>query len=149
MALTETISEQIKTAMKSGDKRRLETLRSIRALIIEFEKSGTERAMNEDDEQKILLSAAKKRKDAVEQYRNAGRDDAAAAEEEELGIIQEFLPAQLSEADIETVLKAIIEQTGAQSASDVGKVMGAAMKELRGKADGTMVQATVKRLLGA
>jgi uncharacterized protein len=149
MALTEIITEQMKAAMKSGDKLRLETVRSIRALILEFEKSGVERAMNEEDEQKMLLSAAKKRKDAIEQFRNAGRNEAADKEAAELAIIQEFLPKQMDEAEVEAAVKAIIEQTGAKTPQEVGKVMGAAMKELRGKADGTLVQTIAKRLLGA
>ncbi|TAE25028.1 MAG: GatB/YqeY domain-containing protein [Candidatus Kapaibacterium sp.] len=149
MALTETISEQMKAAMKSGDKLRLETLRSLRALILEFEKSGADRAMNEEDEQKMLLSAAKKRKDAIEQFSNAGRKEAADKEAAELAIIQEFLPKQMDEAEVETAVKAIIESVGAKTPQEVGKVMGAAMKELRGKADGNLVQAVAKRLLGA
>jgi uncharacterized protein len=149
MALTETINEQLKTAMKAGDKIRLETLRSLRALILEFEKSGVGRAMNADDEQKLLLSAAKKRKDAIEQFRAVGRAEAVAKEETELAIIQEFLPQQMTEAEVEAALQSIIEQVGAKDAKDVGKVMGAAMKELRGKADGTVVQTVAKKLLGA
>jgi uncharacterized protein len=149
MALTEMITEQMKTAMKSGDKIRLETLRSLRALILEFEKSGAGRTMNEEDEQKLLLSAAKKRKDAIEQFRAVGREEAMAKEEAELAIIQEFLPQQMSEAEVESVLRLVVEQVGATGAKDVGKVMGPAMKELRGKADGTLVQTVVKRLLGA
>lgn len=139
----------MKTAMKSGDKLRLETLRSLRALILEFEKSGAGRAMTEEDEQKMLLTASKKRKDAIEQFRNAGRTEAADKEAAELAIIQEFLPKQMNEAEVETAVKAIIESTGAKTPQEVGKVMGAAMKELRGKADGNLVQAVAKRLLGA
>ncbi len=147
--LTEIITEQMKAAMKSGDKLRLETVRSIRALILEFEKSGVGRAMTEEDEQKLLLSAAKKRKDSVEQYRAANREDLASKEEAELAIIQEFLPKQMDESEVEAAVKVIIEQVGAKTPQEVGKVMGAAMKELRGKADGTLVQAVAKRLLGA
>lgn len=139
----------MKTAMKGGDKLRLETLRSLRALILEFEKSGAGRAMNEEDEQKLLLSASKKRKDAIEQFRNAGRTEAADKEAAELAIIQEFLPKQMEEAEVEAAVKAIITSVGATTAQEVGKVMGAAMKELRGKADGNLVQAVAKRLLGA
>jgi uncharacterized protein YqeY len=147
--LSEIITEQMKAAMKSGDKLRLETIRSIRALILEFEKSGVGRTMTEEDEQKLLISAAKKRKDSVEQYRAANREDLASKEEAELAIIQEFLPKQMDENEVEAVVKTIIEQVGAKTPQEVGKVMGAAMKELRGKADGTLVQTVAKRLLGA
>jgi hypothetical protein len=147
--LSEIITEQMKAAMKSGDKLRLETIRSIRALILEFEKSGVGRTMTEEDEQKLLISAAKKRKDSVEQYRAANREDLASKEEAELAIIQEFLPKQMDESEVEAVVKTIIDQIGAKTPQEVGKVMGAAMKELRGKADGTLVQTVAKRLLGA
>ena len=149
MALTEIINDQMKAAMKSGDKQRLETIRSIRALILEFEKSGAARAMTEEDEQKILLFAAKRRKDSVEQYRAAKRDDLADKEAAELLIIQEFLPKQMTEEEVEIIVKGIIEQMGAKTPQEVGKVVGASMKELRGKTDGNVVQAVVKRLLGA
>lgn len=147
MSFTQTITDEMKTAMKSGDKVRLETIRSLRALILEFEKSGAGREMNDDDAQNILISAAKKRKDAIEQYRSAGREDLAQKEEAELVIIQEFLPQQLSAEQVSSRIKEIISEVGAVGAKDFGKVMGVAMKEMRGKADGTLIQSTVKELL--
>jgi uncharacterized protein len=149
MTLAETINQQMKAAMLAADKLRLETLRSIRALILEFEKSGIDRAMTPDDEVKILLSAAKKRRDAIEAFDNAGRTEAADKERAELAIIQEFLPAQMSEDDVRAELRAIITTVGATGPGDVGKVMGAAMKTLKGKADGGMIQRIAKDLLGA
>jgi uncharacterized protein YqeY len=146
--LNDAINDQMKTALKAGDKQRLETLRSIRALILEFEKSGVGRAMNQEDEQKILLSAAKKRKDAAEQYRAAKREDLAVKEEAELAIIQEFLPKQMEASEVEAILKGFIATLGIQSPAEMGKLMGAAMKELRGKADGNLVQSLAKQLLG-
>lgn len=147
MALEQTINEALKEAMKNGDKIRTTTLRSIRASIIEFNKSGVARAMTKDDELKILSSAAKKRKDAIEMYQNAGRTDLANNEQAELDIIQEFLPKQMTEEEITNAIKAIIEKIGAKDIKDVGKVMGSAMKELKGKADGSIVQKIVKDLL--
>lgn len=149
MNLTDTIQADIKEAMKSGDKLRLETLRSIRAGILEFEKSGMDRAMTDEDAVAILTKAAKKRRDAIEQYRAAGRADAAASEEAELAIIQSYLPAQMSRDEIAAVLTEVIAAVGASGPSDVGKVMGAAMKQLKGKADGTLIQAVAKEMLGA
>lgn len=149
MSLTETINQQLKAAMLASDKIRLETLRSIRALILEFEKSGVDRAMTSEDEIKILTSAAKKRKDAIEAYDAAGRTEAADKERLELTIIQEFLPAQMSDDAIRAELQSVIAAIGATSPSDVGKVMGAAMKTLKGKADGTVIQRIAKELLGA
>ncbi|MFN4909068.1 MAG: GatB/YqeY domain-containing protein [Bacteroidota bacterium] len=148
MTLTETVNEQIKTAMKSGDKLRLETLRSLRAGILEFEKSGVDRAMTPEDEFKILNSAAKKRKDAIEQYDAVGRADAAQQERAELAIIMEFLPAQMTEEEIRAAVAEIAAQIGAAQQSDFGKLMGAATKALKGKADGSMIQQVAKSLLG-
>jgi uncharacterized protein YqeY len=149
MSLTETINQQLKAAMLASDKIRLETLRSIRALILEFEKSGIDRSMTPEDEIKILTSAAKKRKDAIEAFDAAGRTEVADKERTELAIIQEFLPAQMSDDDIRAELQTVIDAIGASSPSDVGKVMGAAMKTLKGKADGTVIQRIAKELLGA
>lgn len=149
MALENIINEEMKSAMKSGDKLRLDTLRSIRASIIEFAKSGSGREMNSDDEIKMLNSLAKKRKDAIAMYEQAGRIDMQAQETAELAIIQEFLPKQLSDDEIIDRIKEIIEKAGATSEKDFGKVMGPAMKALSGQADGGKVQSIVKNLLGA
>lgn len=149
MTLSENIVQQMKTAMLASEKLRLETLRSIRAAILEFEKSGSGRTMTPEDELAILMGAAKKRKDAIEQYENVGRAEAAAKEAAELAIIQEFLPAQMSDAEIRDALSAVIAGMGTVGPSDVGKVMGASMKTLKGKADGTLIQKIVKELLGA
>lgn len=148
MSLEATINEELKAAAKAKDKIRLETIRSIRASIIEYAKSGAEKEMDEEIEQKILLSAAKKRKDAIEMYEKADRQELADKEKQELAIIQEFLPKQLSEDEIKEIVKKIVEDTGASSMKDMGRVMGASMKELKGKADGNQVQAIVKELLG-
>lgn len=147
MTFTDTINDQIKTAMKAGDKLRLEVLRSLRAGILEFEKSGVDRAMTPDDEFKIINAAAKKRKDAIEQYTTAGRPEAAAKEQAELDIIMEFLPAQMSADDVKAEIARIIAEVGATGPGDFGKVMGAAMKTLKGKADGNLIQSAAKDLL--
>lgn len=148
MNLEETITEHLKNAMKDGNKLRTETLRSIRSQIIEFNKSGAGRELGDADEIKLLNSAAKKRKDAIDMYRSAGRDDLAEKEEGELAIIQEFLPKQLSDEEIEAEIREVILQTGAAGAKDMGKVMGISMKKLSGKAEGGKVQEIVKKLLG-
>ena len=147
MTFEQIINEDLKESMKSGDKLRLETLRSLRASIIEFTKNGTGKDMTEEDAQKILLNASKKRKDAIEMYRQAGRQDLLEKEESELAIIAAYLPEQLSESEVVDALKLIIQQVGAEGPKDMGKVMGLAMKELRGKADGTLVQQCLKELL--
>lgn len=135
--------------MKSRDSLRLETLRSIRAGILEFEKSGTDRTMTSDDEFKILNSAAKKRKDAIELYENAQRSEAAEKERAELAIIMSYLPEQMDADAVRAAIAEIVSQLGANQPSDFGKVMGMAMKQLKGKADGTLIQTVAKELLGS
>lgn len=149
MPLTTQITADLKEAMKSGDKVRLETLRSIRAGILDFEKSGAGRAMTPDDEMDILNSAAKKRRDAIDIYEKNGRHEAADKERMELRIIMSYLPKQLSEDELRAVVKEIIIALGATKPADLGKVMGAAMKRLKGQADGNVVQSVAKSLLGA
>lgn len=147
MNLEEKITEALRQAIKEGNQIRMNTLRSIRASIIEFNKSGIGRAMTPDDELKILQSAIKKRKDAIELYEKGGRQELADREKEEIRIIQQFLPEQLSEAEIRTIVKKIIIEVNASSLKDLGKVMGKAMQELKGKAEGSLVQSIAKELL--
>jgi uncharacterized protein YqeY len=148
MNLTEKINQDLKTAMKSGDKLRTETVRSIRALILEFLKSGSGKELNEEEELKLLTGAAKKRKDSIEQYRNAGREDLAMKEEKELEIISEYLPEQYSRERIKAEVEKIAKQAGAVSKEDFPKLMPLVMKELRGKADGKEVRSVVEEYLG-
>ncbi|MGQ9818926.1 MAG: GatB/YqeY domain-containing protein [Candidatus Kapaibacteriales bacterium] len=147
MSLEERINEELKKAIKSGDQIRMNTLRSLRASIIEFHKSGINREINFDDELKILQSAVKKRKDAIELYQKGNRMDMVEVERKELQIIEEFLPPKLSENEIQTRLQEIISELGATSLKDLGKVMGKAMNEFKGKADGSVVQKIAKELL--
>lgn len=148
MNLEQKINEEIKSAMKAGQKLRLETLRSVRAAIIEFAKSGLAREMNEDDEIKILNNLAKKRKDAIEMYKQANRNELMEKEQEELGIIAEFLPKQLTEDEIKAILVELVKSVGAESPKDMGKVMGPVMKQLSGKADGNQVKTILQEILG-
>jgi uncharacterized protein len=147
MALTQRINEDLKAAMKSGNKLRLETLRMLRAQIIEFEKKGLDRPMNEDDEMSILISASKKRKEAIEIFTKAGRMELVEQETKELEIISEYLPKQLSREDAEKIVAALIQQSGAASVKDIGKVMPGAMKELKGKIDSKTISEIVKQKL--
>jgi uncharacterized protein len=148
MALKDKINEDLKAAMKSGDKLKLETIRSIRALILEFEKSGTGKELNPEEELKMLTTAAKKRKDSIEQYRNAKREDLASKEESELLILQEYLPKQLTEEEIKEEIRKTAESIGAKSKEDFPKLMPQVMKILKGKADGKLVKSAVEKFLG-
>lgn len=147
MKLKEKINIDLKDALKSGDKIKLQTIRSIRALILEFEKSGSGKEFNEEEEIKLLSSAAKKRKESIEQYTNAGRNDLAQTEEAELKIIMSYLPKQLDEKEIEIKIKELANKIGAETKSDFGKLMSVAMKELKGKADGKIVKTIVEKVL--
>ena len=137
----------MKAAMKSGNKLRLETLRMLRAQIIEFEKKGLDRPMNDDDEMSILISATKKRKEAIEMYTGAGRTELAEKETKEMEIISEYLPKQLSREDAEKIVAGLILQAGASSVKDMGKLMPLAMKELKGKIDSKVISEIVKQKL--
>ncbi len=147
MNLKEKINDDLKSAMKEGDKTKLTTVRSIRALILEFEKSGTGKELTGEEELKLLSTAAKKRKDSIEQFRNAGRNDLADKEEAELNILMSYLPKQLSEEDIDKEVKRIGEELNANSKEDFPKLMPEVMKQLKGKVDGKMVKKSVENYL--
>jgi len=147
MNLKEKINNDLKDAMKAGDKIRLQTIRSIRALIIEFEKSGLKKILDQEEEIKLLSSAAKKRKESIEEFSKAGREDLASNEEAELKIIMTYLPAQLSEEEVESRVKQLAEEIGAKSSADFAKLMPAAIKQLKGLADGKTVKHAVEKIL--
>jgi uncharacterized protein YqeY len=150
MGLSEKISQEIKAAMKSGDRLRLETLRTLRAALMEktIEKRGAGQEISPDDEVAVLLSAAKKRRESIEEFTKGGRMELVEQETKELGIIQEYLPAQMSPEEISRAIDEIASGLGVSSPSDFGKVMSQAMKQLRGRADGKLVQELVKKRLG-
>ena len=148
MDLSEKINTDLKIAMKSGDSVRLNTVRAIRTKIIELSKRGTGSAITPEDELTILLGEVKKRKEAIEMYQKGGRTDLADQEQRELEIINEYLPKQLSREEAVEIVKKIINEVGAVTAKDFGKIMPLAMKELKGKVDGKVVQELVKQQLG-
>ncbi|MEX0735855.1 MAG: GatB/YqeY domain-containing protein [Bacteroidota bacterium] len=147
MTLTEQISADMKVAMKSGEKLRLETLRTVRAQIIELTKRGSDKPITPDDELSVLMAAMKKRKEAIELYEKAGRSELARQEQEELKIISSYLPTPMTREEAEKTVESIIRTTGASSPRDFGKVMPLAMKELKGRIDGKIVQELVKSKL--
>ncbi len=148
MNLTEQINIDLKTAMKSGDSIKLNTIRSIRAQIIELSKRGIDASITPEEELTVLLSGAKKRREAIEMYEKAGRNDLADQEKRELEIINTYLPNQMTREEAEITVKRIIGEVGASSLKDFGNVMPPIMKELKGKIDGKVVQELVKNLLG-
>ena len=148
MALKETNENGIKDAMRAKDADRLRALRAIKSMILLEETSGSSSgALSVDAEMKILMKAAKQRKDSLEVYVAQNRPDLAEKEQVELTIIEEFLPKALTDAELTTRIAEIIEQVGATSPADMGKVMGVASKALAGLADGKSISAKVGELL--
>ena len=148
MSLEQEIMQRLKDAMKSKDEDALRSLRAIKAEIIKAKtESGAGGVISEEGEVKLLQKMAKQRRDSLEIFEKQQRDDLARKEKAELAVIEQFLPAQLDEAELKGILMQIIEQTGASGPSDMGKVMGAATKQLAGKADGKMIPKMVKELL--
>ena len=148
MSLEAKIMESLKTAMKAKDEVALRTLRAIKAaIIIEKTAEGASGAIDEATEIKMLQKMAKQRKDSLQIFEQQQREDLASKEREELAIIEQFLPAQMSEEEIKQALQQIINTVGASSMADLGKVMGIASKELAGKADGKLIATLVKELL--
>ena len=148
MTLNERVAEDIKGALKNGEKIKLETLRTLRAQFLELAKRGSDKPVTPDDEMSVLLTAIKKRKEAIDLYQQAERKDLVEKESQELQIIQTYLPSQMSMEEAGMEIQKIIEHSGASSQKDFGKVMGIAMKELKGKIDGKAVQEIVKQKLG-
>jgi uncharacterized protein YqeY len=147
MNLKEKINIDLKDAMRAKDKLRLETIRSIRALILEFEKSGKDEEMTPEKEIALLTSAAKKRKESIEQYENAGRTELAEKEKAELEIIQSYLPKQLTREEIESEVRKLADEIGATDKKDFPKLMPLAVKTLKGKADGREIKEIVELIL--
>lgn len=150
MNLKEQIDGDIKKAMLAKNKEELTALRSIKSLILlaETEKGSVSDISNET-EMKLLTKAAKQRKESADIFQKEGRADLAQKELLELEVISRYLPKQLSEEEIQTELKKIIEQVGAKGPQDMGKVMGTATKQLAGKADGKLISDLVKKLLAS
>lgn len=149
MSLFNQINEDIKSAMLSREKEKLETLRSIKAafLVAKTEKGGSHE-LTEDAELKIVQKLLKQRKDSAEIYKQQKREDLYQKEMFEASVLEKYLPAPMTEDELVKVLKGIIEQTGAKSVAEIGKVMGVASKQLAGKADGKIVAVKVRELLG-
>ena len=147
MSLKDKINADLKEAMKNKDKVKLNTVRSIRALILDFEKSGADKELTGEDEIKMLSSAAKKRREAAEQFENAGRVELAENERSELKIIESYLPKQLSEDEIFMKVKTFAAEVGAETKEDFGMLMSVVMKNLKGQADGNIIRKMVEKVL--
>ena len=150
MSLRQQIDNDIKTAMLAKNKEELTALRSVKSLILLAEtEKGSSGEISQDVENKLLMKAAKQRKESAEIFQKEGREDLAKKELFELEVISRYLPKQLSEDEVATELKKIVEQVGAKGPQDMGKVMGVATKQLAGKADGKLISEIVKKLLAS
>lgn len=150
--IVEKLQSDLKEAMKSKDAIRLRTIRSLRSAIMAKEidmRSGGQASISQEDAMEVLQKQAKQRRDSIAQFVAAGRDDLTKTEEEELAVIESYLPKQLTEAEIQEVVKEIVASTGASGMQDMGKVMGQAMSRLKGVADGNLVQAAARKYLAS
>jgi uncharacterized protein YqeY len=141
------ISEDMKTAMKAGEKLKVSTLRLTMSAITYAEKDN-KRELNEEETLEVIGREIKKRREAVEEYSKAGREDLAGKEREEAAILVVYMPAQMDEAEITAIVKGVIAETGAMGPGDLGKVMGAVIPKTKGRADGKRVNEIVRELLG-
>ena len=148
MDLLERINQDLKAAMKQKDQYRLEALRAIKSeLLLLKTAEGSQGQITEAQALKVLQKMVKQRKEAAELYKSKGRDDLAEQELMQAKVIEEYLPEQLSPQQLENELKKIIEQVGAKSIRDMGKVMAVATKQFAGRADNKLIADTVKKLL--
>ena len=146
MSLKQQLTDDMKAAMKSGEKERLAVIRLINA---DIKRREVDERIELDDTQvlAVLEKMVKQRKDSISQFEAAGRDDLAAVEKAEMAVIDTYLPAKMSEADIQVAVDAAIAQTGASAPADMGKVMGAVKPVLAGKADMGLVSQLIKKAL--
>ncbi len=148
MSLEQKIMAELKTAMLAKDEKALRSLRAIKAAILLAKTAeGRQGELKDEDEIKLLQKLVKQRKDSLEIFEQQNRSDLAQKEKEEIEIIEKFLPQQLSSGELKDILTKIISEVGAAAPADIGKVMGAATKQLAGKADGKTISAMVKEML--
>jgi uncharacterized protein YqeY len=152
MDLRSRLQQDMKAALKSGDKVVLSTVRMLQSKILEREvelrtTKGRDYHLNDEETIEVISSYAKQRRQSIESYLQGGRDDLVRNEQQELQVVERYLPAQLDESELEALVDRSIEETGARSLKDLGKVMKAVMAEARGAADGKIVNQIAKRRL--
>jgi uncharacterized protein YqeY len=148
MGLQEQVMDDLKTAMKAKDTVALESLRAMKsAFLLARTEQGAGKSLDGAEEIKLVQKLVKQRKDSAAIYKEQGRNDLAEPELAQAAIIEKYLPAQLSEAEIEKVVEKVIQDTGASGMQDMGKVMGQVSKELAGKADGKTISGVVRKKL--
>jgi uncharacterized protein YqeY len=151
MGVLSTLTEEMKNAMRSKDSLKLESLRAIKSAVLLAQTSGGGNSgeLTDEDAIKLLQRLVKQRKESAAIFRDQNRPDLAETEEAQAAIVEEFLPVQMSDDELESTVGLIIETSEASGMKDMGKVMGMASKQLAGKADGKRIADTVKKMLGA
>jgi uncharacterized protein len=147
MSLEAIIQKDLITAMKAKDEVTLRGVRAIKSALLLAKTDGSGIAMTEEGEIKLLQRLVKQRKESLAIFEQNGRESLAQTEREEIAVIERYLPQQMSEAELEGIIKSIIAETGATGMKDMGKVMGATNKKVAGQAEGAVISAIVKRLL--
>lgn len=147
MSLESKLMPDLKAAMKAKDQAALRSIRAIKASILLLKTDGSGKEVDEAAEIKLLQKLVKQRKDSLEIFEKQGREDLAVTEREEIEIIEKYLPTQMSEEEIKSVVVSIISETGASSMRDMGRVMGMANQKMVGQADGKTIATVVKALL--
>lgn len=148
MSLKDTLNADMKQAMKAKDKETLSVIRMLKAAV-QNEEIKTGHPLTEEEELTLLAREMKQRKDSHKEFEAAGRSDLAEKAQEEIKVLSQYMPQPLSDAELEAIVQQAIQKTGAKSPKEFGKVMGVVMPQVKGKADGTQVQALVKKLLNA
>jgi uncharacterized protein YqeY len=148
MSLQKEVMNKLKEAMKAKDKVALESLRAIKSALLLAQTSGDAKELSAEDEIKLVQKLVKQRKDSAALYQEQGREDLATPELEQVVVLEQFLPEQMGEDELKSIIAEIISKVGASSMKDMGKVMGMASKQLAGKADGKAISNVVKALLG-
>jgi len=145
--LLKRLQDEMKAAMKSGDRDRLSVIRMLISEIKKVQIDKKKEQLSDEEIIEVLQRYAKQRKESIKQYREAGREDLAQKEEFELKVVQEFLPQPLSEEELQQIVEQVIQETGASSMKDMGRVMKAVMEKVKGRADGSVVSGIVKKKL--
>ena len=150
MSLKEQLTEDMKTAMKAKaeGKQRLAVIRMVRSAIRQAEIDG-KTELDDAGVVTIISKEVKSRRDSIEEFKKGGREDLVAQNEAEIAVLMPYLPQQLSEDEVRALVKTAVEQTGASSQKDMGKVMGALMPKVKGRADGKLVNTIVRAMLNA
>jgi uncharacterized protein YqeY len=147
MSLSDRLNEDMKQAMKSQDKFKLSVIRMVRSTIKNSE-IDLKRPLDDNEVLDVLTREIKQRKDSLQEFTKAGRDDLADSLKVELVILAEYMPQQLSEEEVKAIVQQTIQQIGASSKADMGKVMTALMPQVKGRADGKLINQLVQQLLG-